>query len=163
MSSYVWATPRKAVEYYLYYSGRTEADLWHAVHDGHVRVSIMDVEFTGDQVRALLKLLHYDVPKPEREFKLPIWMAVNVDDVERALCGADLPEKRRGRPNKTGDQSRKDYELAVQVSKLMGTDKASSVADAARWLINHGHVEGASFEAKLKRVQRAYAQYFRHD
>lgn len=163
MSSYVWATPRKAFEYYLERAGRTPADLWHAVHDGHIRVSIMDAEFTGDQIRALLKLIHWNVPDGEREFELPIWMAVHMDDVERTLCGASLPEKRRGRPGKTRDQINRDYRLAVEVSKLLGTAKANSVADAARMLIEAGQVDGASYDAKLKKVQRAYAEYFRHD
>ena len=66
MSSYDWATPRKAFEYYLEGAGRTPADLWHAVHDGHIRTSIMDTEFSGDQVRALLKLIHWNVPESER-------------------------------------------------------------------------------------------------
>ena len=163
MSSYVWATPRKAFEYYLDRAGRTPTDLWCAVHDGHVRVSIMDVEFSGDQIRALLKLIHWDRPEAEREFELPIWMAVHVDDVERALCGESLPEKRRGRPAKTRDQSAAEYRLAVAVSRLMGEGKAQSVADAARILIEANRVDGASFEAKLKKVQRAYAANFRHD
>lgn len=163
MSSYVWATPRKAFEYYLEAAERTPADLWQAVHDGHIRVSIMDVEFSGDQVRALLKLIHWNVPESERVFELPIWMAVHMDDVERTLCGTSLPEKRRGRPTKTRDQSNRDYRLAVEVSKLLGNGNANSVADAARLLINAGHVEGASYDAKLKKVQRAYADYFRHD
>jgi hypothetical protein len=163
MSSFVWATPRKAFEYYLEAAERTPADLWHAVHDGHIRVSIMDVEFTGDQIRALLKLIHRNVPESEREFELPIWMAVHMDDVERSLCGVNLPEKRRGRPGKTRDQSNRDYRLAVEVSKLLRTGKANSVADAARLLINAGSVDGASDDAKLKKVQRAYAEYFRHD
>lgn len=163
MSSYAWATPTKAFEYYLDRAGRTPADLWHAVNDGHIRVSIMDVEFTGDQVRALLKLVHWNVPEEKREFELPIWMAVHVDDVERALCGEKLPEKRRGRPKKSRVQTNRDYRLAVEVSTLMGNGAASSVAEAARILINFGNVEGASYEAKLKKVQRAYADYFRHD
>ena len=163
MSSYVWATPRKAVEYYLEAAERTPADLWQAVHDGHIRVSIMDVEFSGDQVRALLKLLHQNVPEDDREFELPIWMAVHMDDVERTLCGANLPEKRRGRPPKTRDQSNRDYRLAIEVSKLLGTGNANSVADAARTLIEAGKVDGASYEAKLKKVQRAYSEHFRHD
>ena len=163
MSSYVWATPRKAFEYYLDEAGRAPADLWHAVHDGHIRVSIMDVEFSGDQIRALLKLLHWDVPEAERTFELPIWMAVHMDDVERALCDAKLPEKRRGRPTKTRYQSNRDYRLAVEVSKLMGTGKVNSVAEAARVLIEAGNVDGASYDAKLKKVQRAYAEYFRHN
>ncbi|QSB44776.1 hypothetical protein IDJ81_00925 [Tsuneonella flava] len=163
MSSYVWATPRKAYEYYLEAAERTPADLWQAVHDGHIRVSIMDVEFSGDQIRALLKLLHWNVPEGEREFELPIWMAVHMDDVERTLCGADLPEKRRGRPTKTRDQSNRDYRLAVEVSTLLGSGNANSVADAARILIEAGKVDGASYEAKLKKVQRACAEHFRHD
>lgn len=163
MSSYVWATPRKAFEYYLEAAERTPADLWQAVHDGHIRVSIMDVEFSGDQIRALLKLVHWNVPEGECEFELPIWMAVHMDDVERTLCGADLPEKRRGRPSKTRDQSNRDYRLAVEVSKLLHTASANSVADAARILIEAGQVDGASYEAKLKKVQRAYAEHFRHD
>lgn len=163
MSSYVWATPRKAFEYYLEAAERTPADLWQAVHDGHIRVSIMDVEFSGDQIRALLKLLHWNVPEGECEFELPIWMAVHMDDVQRTLCGADLPEKRRGRPTKTRDQSNRDYRLAVEVSKLLGSGNANSVADAARILIEAGQVDGASYEAKLKKVQRAYAEHFRHD
>lgn len=163
MSSNVWATPRKAFEYYLEAAERTPADLWQAVHDGHIRVSIMDVEFSGDQIRALLKLVHWNVPEGECEFELPIWMAVHMDDVERTLCGADLPEKRRGRPSKTRDQSNRDYRLAVEVSKLLGTASANSVADAARILIEAGQVDGASYEAKLKKVQRAYAEHFRHD
>lgn len=163
MSSYVWATPRKAFEYYLDRAERTPADLWHAVHDGHIRVAIMDTEFSGDQVRALLKLVHWNVPESEREFELPSWMAVHMDDVERTLCGAALPEKRRGRPSKTRDQTNRDYRLAVEVSKLLGGKKANSVADAARILIDDGLVDGASYDAKLKKVQRAYAEHFRHD
>lgn len=163
MSSYTWATPSKAFEYYLDRAGRTPAELWQAVHDGHIRVSIMDVEFSGDQIRALLKLIHWDVPENERQYELPRWMAVHMDDVERSLCGANLPEKRRGRPTKTRDQSRRDYRLAVEVSKLMGSGEATSVADAARMLVNSGAVDGASFDAKMKKVQRAYAEYFRHD
>ncbi len=163
MSSYVWATPRKAFEYYLDTAGRTPADLWQAVYDGHVRVSIMDVEFGGDQVRALLKLLHWNVPEGEQIFELPIWMAVHMDDVQRSLCGDDLPERRRGRPLKTRDQSNRDYRLAVKVSKLMRAGQAGSVAEAARILVDAGDVDGASYEAKLKKVQRAYAEYFRHD
>lgn len=161
MSSHVWATPSKAFDYYLEEAGRTPADLWHAVHDGHIRVSIMDVEFSGDQIRALLKLVHWDKPESERVFELPPWMAVRVDDVERSLCGADLPEKRRGRPTKSSDQSYRDYLLAVEVSKLTGAGK--SVAEAARMLIEADDVEGASYDAKLKKVQRVYAKYFRHD
>lgn len=163
MSSYVWATPRKAFEYYLEAAERTPSDLWHAVNRGHIRVSIMDVEFSGDQIRALLKLVHSNVPEAEREFELPIWMAVHMNDVERSLCGANLPEKRRGRPAKTRDQSNRDYRLAVEVSKLMTTGKASSVNEAARLLIDAGDVHGASFDAKLKKVQRAYSEFFRHD
>lgn len=163
MSSYVWATPRKAFEYYLEAAGREPADLWRAVHDGHIRVSIMDVEFAGDQIRALLKLIHWDTPESEREFELPLWMAVHVDDVEQSLCGVNLPEKRRGRPGKTRDQSSRDYRLAVEVSKLLATGKANSVTDAARLLINAGSVDGNSADAKLKKVKRAYAEHFRHD
>lgn len=163
MTTYVWATPRKAFEYYLEAVERTPADLWQAVHDGHIRVSIMDVEFSGDQVRALLKLLHWDVPEGDRKFELPIWMAVHMDDVERTLCGANLPNKRRGRPNKTRDQAGRDYRLAVEVSKLLGAMTANSVSDAARILIDAGQVDGASYDAKLKKIQRAYAEHFRHD
>ena len=163
LASFVWATPRKAFEYYLDSAGRTPADLWRAVHEGHIRVSINDVEFSGDQVRALLKLIHSNVPESEREFELPIWMAVSMDDVERALCGKALPERRRGRPKQTRDQSNRDYRLAVEVSELLGTHRANSVADAARRLIDAGSVDGASDDAKLKKVQRAYAKHFRHD
>ncbi len=163
MASYVWTTPRKAYEYYLEATSRTPSDLWRAVHDGHIRVSIMDVEFSGDQIRALLKLLHWNVPEAERDFELPIWMAVHMDDVERSLCGASLPEKRRGRPTKTRDQSNRDYNLAVEVSKMLRTTQANSVAEAARLLIDTGKVDGASDDAKLKKVQRAYAEYFRQD
>lgn len=163
MSSFVWATPRKAYEYYLERVNRTPADLWRAVHDGHIRVSIMDVEFSGDQIRALLNLMHKDVAENDRKFELPIWMAVHMDDVERALCAADLPAARRGRPAKTRDQTNRDYRLALEVLKLLGTQKATSVADAARILIEEGNVDGASHEAKMKTVQRAYSKYFRHD
>ena len=163
MSSFVWASPRRAFEYYLEAVERTPADLWHAVHDGHIRVAIMEVEFTADQIRALLKLLHWDVSEHDRHFELPFWMAVHMDDVERTLCGASLPEKRRGRPRKTRDQSNRDYHLAVEVSKLLRAGEANSVADAARLLINTGTVSGASYDAKLKKVQRAYAEAFRQD
>ena len=163
MSSYVWATPRKAFEYYLEAAERTPADLWQAVQNGHIRVSIMDVEFSGDQVRALLKLIHWNVPESEREFELPIWIEVHMDDVERALCGKDLPEKRRGRPAKTRDHLNRDYQLAVEVSKLMATGRARSVAEAAGFLIAAGKVQGASYESRVKKVQRAYADHFRHD
>lgn len=163
MSSYVWATPRKAFEYYLEAAAHTPEDLWQAVQAGHIRVSVMDVEFSGDQVRALLKLIHWNVPESERVFELPIWMAVHMDDVERVLCGSNLPEKRRGRPSKTRDQSDRNYRLAVDVSKLLRTARATSVADAARMLIDSGQVDGASYDAKLKKVQRAYSEYFRHD
>jgi hypothetical protein len=159
----VWATPRKAFDYYLDKAGRTPADLWQAVHDGHIRVSIMDVEFSGDQVRALLKLIHWDVPEGERKFELPGWMAVHMDDVERSLCGASLPEKRRGRPTRTSVHSNRDYSFAVEVSKLMASGEANSVAEAARLLVGKGRVDGASYEAKLKKVQRAYNRYFRFD
>lgn len=163
MATYKWATPRKAQEYYLDAKNRTSAELWHAVHDGHIRVSIMDVEFANEQIRALLRLLHWNVPESEQVFELPIWMSVHIDDVERVLCGVTLPERRRGRPSGTSVQTSRDYSLAVDVSKLLGTAKANSVADAARHLISTGIVEGASFEAKMKKVQRAYAKFFRTD
>ncbi len=163
MSSYVWATPRQAFDYYLDGAGRSPADLWNAVHDGHIRVSIMGVEFSGEQLRALLKLIHWNVPEKQRQFELPIWMAVHMDDVERELCGASIPQKRRGRPAKTAKQISDDYQLAVNVSQLLGTGQAQSVADAAAILIDQGKVKGATYEAKVKKVQRAYGEHFRHD
>lgn len=163
MSSYVWAAPRQVFEYYLESAGRTAADLWHAVHDGHIRVSIMNVEFSGPQIRALLELLHWNLPENERRFELPSWMAVRVDDMERVLCGKSLPERRPGRPKKKRVQLQRNYELAVEVSKLISTGQANSVAEAARMLIDSGMVTGASFDAKLKKIQRAYAEHFRHD
>ena len=163
MSSYIWATPRKAFEYYLEAAGRTPADLWHAVHDGHVRVSIMNVEFSGEQVRALLKLTHWDVPDSERIFELPIWMAVQMDDVERTLCGKSIPKKRKGRPSKSLDATNREYRLAVSVSKLLAAGRANSIADAARILIQRGGVRGASYDAKLKKIQRAFAEHFRQN
>lgn len=163
MSSLVWATPRKAFEYYLQDAERTPADLWQSAYDGHIRVSIMEVEFSGDQVRALLALLHKDVPESDRKYELPIWMAVHVDDVERTLCGANLPTARLGRPTKNLRQANRDYHLAVEVSKLLSSAKASSVADAARILIGEGLVDGASHEAKMKKVQRVYCRHFRLD
>jgi len=163
MSTFVWATPRKAFEYYLDRAQRTPADLWQATHAGHIRVSIMDVEFSGEQVRALLNLLHKDVPESERKYELPTWMGVSVDDVERTLCGASLPERRRGRPRKSGPQANADYRIAVEVSKLIGSGQAKSVAEAAGILIDTGRVSGWSHESNLKRVQRAYASLFRHD
>lgn len=163
MSSFVWATPSKAFEYYLDRAGRTDAELWNAVSEGHVRVRIMDVQFEPPQVRALLQLIHRNVAEPERTFELPYWMEVNVDDIERTLCGASLPETRRGRPRKRGTRTDEDYKLAVQVSKLIGLGQAASVDEAARKLIAFGLVKGASDEAKRKRIQRAYSRFFRHD
>jgi hypothetical protein len=163
MATYIWASPRKAFEYYLQSAGRSPADLWHAVSNGHIRVSIMDVEFSGLQVRALLKLMHFEIAEENRHFELPIWMSVHMDDVERVLCGEDLPDQRRGRPEKNRDESNREYRLAVEVSKLMTDGQASSVAEAARLLIQAGQVKGASFEAKLKKVQRAYARHFRQN
>ncbi len=163
MPTYAWATPRNADEYYLQAAGRTPADLWQAVHDGHVRVSIRDVEFSGDQIRALLELLHWNVPESKREFELPIWMVVNVDDVERTLCGESLPKKRRGRPKKTREQSNRDYRLAREVAQMLGTGEVTSVSEAARLLIDAGKVGGASDEAAMKKVQRIYDAHFRKD
>ncbi|MCB2114276.1 MAG: hypothetical protein R3C42_07340 [Parvularculaceae bacterium] len=163
MPSYTWATPRKAFEYYLSYAGRTPADLWRAVNDGHVRVQIKGVEFSGKQIRALLELLHADVQESEREYELPIWMAVNVDDVERALCGALLPDKRRGRPPKRSDQKRREFQWAQSVSGMLGSGEAGSVADAARLLIARGEIDGNSDAAKVKKVVRAFYRIFRRD
>lgn len=163
MSSYSWATPRKAQEHYLDRVDRTPEDLWRATYDGHIRVEIMGVEFSGEQIRALLDLLHYNVPDDRRKFELPIWMSVNVDDVERNLCGERLPQLRRGRPKKKRQQINEEYRLAVSVSKLLGDGSASSVRVAAQILIDGGRVKGASDDAKHKAVQRAYRRYFRHD
>lgn len=161
MTSYRWASPRKASEYYLDPVDKTPADLWQAVHDGHVRVAIMDVEFGGDQVRALLKLLHFNQPEADRQLELPIWMNVNVDDIERVLCGADRPAKRKGRPKRMSAHAQRDYDLAVSVAKLLSGGEATSVRQAADKLIAAGLVRGASLEAQHKAVERAYSRHFR--
>jgi|JI8StandDraft_1071087.scaffolds.fasta_scaffold89680_2 hypothetical protein len=163
MTSYKWASPKKAFEYYLDRAGRTHADLWNAVNDGHIRVEIMDTEFSGIQIQALLKLLHLDVPKSAQRLELPMWMAVHMDDVERVLCSEDLPKKRKGRPKNTRTKNNRDYQIACDVSKFLSTGKAASVADAAQMLIDANVIKGASNDAKLKQVQRAYSKYFRTD
>ena len=98
----------------------------------------MDVEFQAPQVRALLQLLHFHVPEQEREYELPIWFNVNVDDVERVLCGETVPDNSRGRPHKTRGQVNRDYRLADEVSKLLGLGEVNSVAEAARELVAAG-------------------------
>ena len=163
MGTYKWASPLKAREYYLDRAGKTAEDLWHAVHDGHIRVRIMDVDFAPEQTRALLTLIHFDIEESQRTFELPIWMKVNIDDVERVLCGADKPMKRRGRPEKSGDQIRQEYNLARTVSNLLASGKARSVRQAADLLISEGRVQGNSLEAKQKTVERAYSRFFRKD
>jgi hypothetical protein len=163
MTSYKWASPKKAFEYYLDRAGRTNADLWKAVHAGHIRVEIMDTGFSVAQIQALLKLQHWNVPKSEQKLELPIWMVVHMDDVERVLCSEDLPMNRIGRPKNTQNKINRDYQIACYASKLLSTNRANSVAEAAQIMIDANRVEGASNEAKLKKVQRAYSKYFRTD
>lgn len=163
MPSIAWTTPQKALEYYLEAKKRTAADLWHAAYGGQVRVRIMGEDFAPPQVRALLDLARSFGPTDSAPLELPLWMSVSVDDIERVLCGAALPAKRRGRPPRTRGQTAADYRIAVAMAKLITSRKAKSVNEAARIVVERGDVPGLSYDARMKKAHRAYASAFRPD
>jgi hypothetical protein len=163
MTSYAWATPRKADEYYLQGAEKSPQDLWLAVESGLVRSRINDVIFPQPYIGAILELVNWNVPEADRVLELPRYIEVNVDDVQRVLCGRSTPLFRKGRPKKMGDAVQRDYDLAVRISRMLQSGEADTVADASRKLIAIGLVAGASHEARMKRLQRAYTRWFRTD
>lgn len=163
MSTFAWATPQKAFDYYLDHAGKAPRDLWVAVEAGLVRARIRGVEFPQPYIGAILELLTWNAIDPDEARELPYYIEVNVDDVERELCGQPNPKIRKGRPKKMGAAVQRDYDLAVRICKMIESGEADSVAAASRKWIGADAVAGASDDAKMKRLLRAYRTWFRTD
>jgi hypothetical protein len=118
--------------------------------------------FADDRAR----LLRGDLMRVSRALeKLPgrtvmmVRSVLHMAAVQAATMASSTEEKLYTLADKVSHKHRFERKYLVQLLKLT----EGNVADAARILIEAGQVDGASYEAKLKKVQRAYAEHFRHD